>query len=45
MLLEVPEERAEQRLQQLIDRLRRAPRWAPGLPLNAEGFISKRWRK
>lgn len=45
MILEVPEDRAEVRLQQLIDRLRKAPAWAPGLPLNAEGFVSKFWRK
>lgn len=45
MILEVPEDRAEVRLQQLIDRLRKAPVWAPGLPLNAEGFVSKFWRK
>jgi DNA polymerase len=45
MILEVPEERAEVRLQQLIERLRKAPAWAPGLPLNAEGFVSKFWRK
>lgn len=45
MILEVPVERAELRLEQLIDRLRKAPRWAPGLPLNAEGFVADRWRK
>lgn len=45
MILEVPEERAELRLQQLIDRLRIAPYWAKGLPLNAEGFVAKQWRK
>lgn len=45
MILEVPIERAELRLEQLIDRLRKAPRWAPGLPLNAEGFVAPRWRK
>lgn len=45
MILEVPAYRAELRLQQLIDRLRIAPRWAPGLPLNAEGFVAKQWRK
>lgn len=45
VILEVPEDRAEVRLQQLIDRLRQAPAWAPGLPLNAEGFVSKFWRK
>lgn len=45
MILEVPEDRAQMRLQQLIDRLCQAPAWAPGLPLNAEGFVSKFWRK
>lgn len=45
MILEVPEDRAEVRLQQLIERLRKAPAWSPGLPLNAEGFVSKFWRK
>lgn len=45
MILEVPAERAELRLQQLIDRLRKAPAWAPGLPLNAEGFVAREWRK
>lgn len=45
MILEIPEDRAELRLQQLIARLRRTPAWAPGLPLNAEGFVSLRWRK
>jgi len=45
MILEVPKDRAELRLQQLIDRLRKAPAWAPGLPLNAEGFVAPQWRK
>lgn len=45
MVLEVPTDRAELRLQQLIERLRKAPAWAPGLPLNAEGFVAPRWRK
>lgn len=45
MILEVPKDRAELRLQQLIDRLRQAPAWAPGLPLNAEGFVAPQWRK
>lgn len=45
MILEVPADRAELRLQQLIERLRQAPAWAPGLPLNAEGFVSLHWRK
>lgn len=45
MILEVPKDRADLRLQQLIDRLRQAPVWAPGLPLNAEGFVAPQWRK
>lgn len=45
MILEVPVERAELRLQQLIERLRRQPAWAPGLPLDAAGFVNPSWRK
>lgn len=45
VVLEVPEDRAALRLQQLIKRLSRAPEWAQGLPLNAEGFVGLRWRK
>lgn len=44
-VLEVPEERAELRLAQLLERMKLAPSWAPGLPLNAEGWVSLRWRK
>ncbi|WHB31209.1 DNA polymerase [Xanthomonas phage NEB7] len=45
VILEVPRDRAEVRLGQLLARLRVAPRWAPGLPLDAAGFVSDRWRK
>lgn len=45
LILEVPEDRAELRKQQLLARLRRAPGWCPGLPLDAEGFVSLRWHK
>ncbi|BAE72819.1 putative DNA polymerase I [Xanthomonas phage OP2] len=45
VILEVPEERAELRLKQLEARLSKAPLWAPGLPLGAEGFVSPYWRK
>lgn len=45
VVLEVPEDRAELRLQQLIERFRIAPRWAPGLPLDAAGFVNPSWRK
>ena len=45
VLLEVPEVRAELRLDQLIARMRMAPPWAPGLPLDAAGYVNPRWRK
>lgn len=45
MILEVPKDRAELRLQQLLDRLRKAPAWCPGLPLDAAGFVNHSWRK
>lgn len=45
LVLEVPAERAELRLAQLIDRLRMNPAWCPGLPLDAAGYVNLRWRK
>jgi DNA polymerase bacteriophage-type len=45
VILEVPVERAELRLEQLLQRMRITPAWAPGLPLDAAGFVGKRWRK
>jgi len=45
VVLEVPAERAELRLQQLIERMRIVPRWAPGLPLDAAGYTAPIWRK
>lgn len=45
IVLEVPRERAAQRLAQLIERFKIAPQWAPGLPLNAAGYINDQWRK
>jgi DNA polymerase len=45
MVLEVPAERAHERLEQLLARMRIAPLWAPGLPLEAAGYVADRWRK
>jgi DNA polymerase len=45
VILEVPRERAEQRLAELLDRMRITRAWAPGLPLDADGAISDRWGK
>jgi DNA polymerase len=44
-LMEVPEDRAELRLAQFLDRMKAGTRWAPGLPLAAEGHVSRCWRK
>lgn len=44
-ILEVPVERAELRLEQLIGRMSIAPAWAPGLPLAAAGYVNLRWKK
>lgn len=45
VILEVPIERAELRLEQLLARMKIAPPHSPGLPLGAEGWVSLRWRK
>lgn len=45
MVLEIPRERAHERLEQLLARMRIAPSWAPGLPLEAAGYVADRWRK
>ncbi len=44
-LLEVPEELAAMREQQLVERMVRGEPWCPGLPLGAEGWHGLRWRK
>lgn len=44
-LLEVPEELAAMREQQLVARMVRGESWCPGLPLAAESWSGKRWRK
>jgi DNA polymerase len=41
----VPEDEAEDRLQQMINIMRVGPEWATGLPLDAEGWIGKRYKK
>jgi DNA polymerase bacteriophage-type len=45
VVLEVPKERAELRLAQLIERMSIPPAWAPGLPLGAAGYVNDQWRK
>lgn len=45
LILEVPVERADLRLEQLIARMRIAPPELPGLPLDAAGYVNRQWRK
>lgn len=45
MLLEVPIERAELRMQQLVQRMSVPPKWAPGLPVAAAGWVNHCWKK
>lgn len=45
LLLEVPREVAPAYLDHLIARMRIAPTWAPGLPLDAAGYVNDQWRK
>lgn len=44
-ILEVPQDRAQQRLDELLARTRITPAWAPGLPLAADGAVSLSWGK
>lgn len=44
-ILEVPQERAQQRLDELLARMRITPAWAPSLPLGADGAVSLQWGK
>lgn len=45
LIIETPVERAPLRLEQMLARMRTAPAWAPGLPLDAAGYVNNRWRK
>ena len=45
VVLEVHKDVAALRLEQLLDRMRMPPAWAPGLPLDAAGYVAARWRK
>lgn len=45
LITETPVERAPLRLEQMLARMRIAPAWAPGLPLDAAGYVNNRWRK
>jgi DNA polymerase bacteriophage-type len=45
VILEVLSAHATMRCDQLLVRMKQAPVWAPGLPLEAEGDVSLRWHK
>jgi hypothetical protein len=36
---------AEKRMNQMLDIMRRPVPWAPGLPLNGEGYFAERMKK
>jgi DNA polymerase len=45
LIAEVPETDAEPTLDLMLKVMRRTPAWAPGLPINAAGFIVRRYQK
>jgi DNA polymerase len=45
MVAEVDEHKAQDELDRMIDIMRVLPKWAKGLPIDADGFVSKFYRK
>lgn len=45
LITETKRDIASLRLEQMLARMRIAPSWAPGLPLDAAGYVNDRWRK
>lgn len=45
VLVEVPEDEAEHCLEEMQRIMSTTPEWAPGLLLDTEGFITKRYKK
>ena len=41
----VPEDEAEDTYKEMVEIMCTGPEWATGLPLDADGFISKRYKK
>lgn len=44
-IAEVPEENADDKLNEMIEIMRQTPEWASDLPLNAAGFVSNYYQK
>jgi hypothetical protein len=45
LVLEVPEAEGEATLERLLKAMTTPPSWAEGFPINAEGWVSRRYRK
>lgn len=45
LIAEIPEAAADQVLDQMLTAMRRTPLWAPGLPVDAAGFVVRRYTK
>ena len=45
VVIETPEEAAEEVLQTVIEEMRKPPEWIPDIPLDAEGKILDRYEK
>lgn len=45
ILIVAPEQGAEASLERVIEVMTKAPQWAPGFPLAAEGWVGQRYRK
>jgi hypothetical protein len=45
VLLEADTDKAEAVLEEALEVMRTTPEWAPGLPVDAKGFVSPRYRK
>ena len=45
LIVEVPEDEADLALYRMLSTMRRTPSWAVGLPVDAAGFIVRRYQK
>jgi DNA polymerase bacteriophage-type len=45
ILILVPEQDGDAALEHVVELMTKAPEWAPGFPLAAEGWVGQRYRK